>query len=66
MILDIQILYKAYILLLEVNQRMSDDFEVIYAKEGKELTTLVQEWINENIENITSKCRQIELQRRKN
>ena len=66
MILDIQILYKAYSLLLEVNQRMSDDFEVIYAKEGKELTTLVQEWINENIENITSKCRQIELQRRKN
>ena len=66
MILDIQILYKAYSLLLEVNQRMSDYFEVIYAKEGKELTTLVQEWINENIENITSKCRQIELQRRKN
>ena len=41
---------------------MSDDFEVIYAKEGKELTNLIQEWINENIENITSKCRQIELQ----
>ena len=45
---------------------MSDDFEVIYAKEGKELTNLIQEWINENIENITCKCRQIELQYRQN
>lgn len=45
---------------------MSDDFEVIYAKEGKDLTNLVQEWINENIENITYECKQIELQFRQN
>ena len=45
---------------------MSDDFEVIYTKEGKELTSLIQEWINENIESITCKCSQIELQYRQN
>ena len=44
---------------------MSDDFEVIYANEGKELTNLIQEWINENIENITYKCRTIEFNKDK-
>lgn len=45
---------------------MSEDFEEIYAKDGKKLTNLIQEWINENIENITSKCRQIELRSKQN
>lgn len=45
----------------EVNL-MSEDFKEIYAKEEKELTELVQEWINENGENITCKSRQMELQ----
>lgn len=45
---------------------MSDDFKEIYAKEEKELTNLVQEWINENIENIICKCRKIELQYKQN
>ncbi len=45
---------------------MSEDFKEIYAKEEKELTNLVQEWINENIENITCKSKEIELQYRQN
>jgi hypothetical protein len=45
---------------------MSEDFKEIYAKEEIELTNLVQEWINENIENITCKCRKIELQYKQN
>ena len=40
---------------------MSKDIIEIYAKDNKELTLLVQEWINENIENITCKIRNIEL-----
>lgn len=35
---------------------MSEDFKEIYANDEKDLTELVQEWINENIENITYKC----------
>ena len=45
---------------------MSEDFKEIYAKEGKDLTMLVQEWINENIEYITYKSRIVELQYRQN
>ena len=45
---------------------MSEDFKEIYAKEEKELTNLVQEWINENIENITYKSKELELQYRQN
>lgn len=40
---------------------MSDDFKEIYAKEGMDLTSLVQEWVNENIENIICKCRKIDM-----
>ena len=40
---------------------MSEDLIEIYAKEEKELTSLVQEWINENIDTITCKLRNIEL-----
>lgn len=40
---------------------MSDDFKEIYAKESRDLTSLVQEWINENIENIICKCRGIDM-----
>ena len=36
---------------------MSDDIKEIYAEEGKELTSLIQEWVNENIEVIIGKCR---------
>ena len=45
---------------------MNDNFEEIYAKEEKEITTLFQEWINENIENITCKIREAELQYKQN
>lgn len=45
---------------------MSENFNEIYAKEEKDLTLLVQEWINENIEDITCKCRKIELQFKQN
>lgn len=45
---------------------MSEDFKEIYAKEEKELTELIQEWINENIDNITCKARKIELKCKQN
>lgn len=45
---------------------MSEDFKEIYSKEENDLTNLVQEWINENIENITCKCRKTELQYEQN
>lgn len=45
---------------------MSEEFKEIYAKEKIEINDLVQEWINENIENITCKCRKIELQYKQN
>ena len=45
---------------------MINDFEEIYSNDKKELTNLVQEWINENIENITCKSRGTELQYRQN
>lgn len=44
---------------------MSEDFIEIYAKEEKELTSLVQEWINENIETITCKIRDVDLKHNK-
>ena len=31
---------------------MREDFEVIYSENGKNLTTLIQEWINENYDNL--------------
>ena len=62
---DVMKKFFKHIVLLEV-KKMSDDFREIYTKDGKDLTSLVQEWINENIENITCKCRQIELQCRQN
>ena len=37
---------------------MKENIKEIYAKEGKELTELIQEWINENIDNILAKQRQ--------
>ena len=57
---------------------MSEEFKEIYAKEKIELNDLVQEWINETKkessdvrtitppENITCKCRKIELQYKQN
>lgn len=45
---------------------MSEDFEEIYAKDEKDLTTLVQEWIDGNIEKITCRCIKIELQCKQN
>ena len=41
---------------------MSDDFEEIYLESGKDITTLIQEWINENFDNLVrnSKCKEIE------
>lgn len=45
---------------------MSEDFKEIYANEEKDLTELVQEWINENIESITCICTKIELQCKQN
>lgn len=45
---------------------MSEDFKEIYAKEGKELTKLIQEWVNENIQEITCKCKKTELQYNRN
>ena len=44
---------------------MSEDFIEIYAKEEKELTSLVQEWIDENIEIITCKIRDVDLKHNK-
>ena len=35
---------------------MCEDFEVIYSRDGKNLTTLVQEWINENYDNLVRHC----------
>ena len=31
---------------------MTDDFEEEYLESGKVLTTLIQEWINENFDNL--------------
>ena len=45
---------------------MNYDFEEIFAEDGKNLTTLVQEWINENIENITCKIKKAKLEENKN
>ena len=45
---------------------MSNNFEEIYSNGEKELANLVQEWINENIENITCKSRETKLQYRQN
>ena len=45
---------------------MSEDFKEIYAKEEKELTELIQEWINENIDIITCKTIKMELQCKQN
>lgn len=41
---------------------MSEDVKQIYAKEEKDITILIQEWINENIENITCKIKITELE----
>ena len=62
---DVIKFFLKHIVLLE-EKKMSEYFREIYAKDGKDLTSLVQEWINENIENITCKCRKIELQCRQN
>ena len=45
---------------------MNYDFEEIFAEDEKDLTTLVQEWINENIENMTCKIRKTKLEENKN
>lgn len=40
---------------------MSYDFEEIYLESGKDLTTLIQEWINENYDNLVRQCKAEEL-----
>ena len=35
---------------------MGEDFKEIYLNGEKNITTLVQEWINENYENLVEKC----------
>lgn len=45
---------------------MKENIMEIYAKDEKDLTTLVQEWIDGNIEKITCRCIKIELQCKQN
>lgn len=45
---------------------MCEDFKEMYAKDGKEISILIQEWINENIDKITYKCKQTESEYRQN
>ena len=45
---------------------MKENIKEINAKEGKEITELIQEWINENIYNMTCKIRTTELQCKEN
>ena len=45
---------------------MNEDTEQIYAKEEKDIAILIQEWINENIENITCKIKTTELECNRN
>lgn len=40
---------------------MNINFEEIYAKDNKELTSLIQEWIDENINEITCEINNREL-----
>ena len=40
---------------------MADDFEEIYLGSGKNITTLIQEWINENYDNLVRQCKNEEL-----
>lgn len=40
---------------------MSDDFEQIYLENGKDLNMLIQEWINENYDNLVRQCNSKEL-----
>ena len=41
---------------------MSDDFEENYFESGKEITTLIQEWINENYDNLVRQCKLKEIE----
>ena len=41
---------------------MCEDFEVIYSENGKNLTTLIQEWINENYDNLVRHCEDKDLE----
>ena len=41
---------------------MREDFEIICSKDGKDLTTLIQEWINENYDNLVRHCEDKDLE----
>lgn len=45
---------------------MNEYIEQVYAKEGKDIAILIQEWINENIENTTCKIKTTELECNRN
>jgi len=45
---------------------VQENFHEIYAKDKKDLTTLIQEWIDENIEYISCKCINRELEYKHN
>lgn len=40
---------------------MADNFEEIYLESGKDITTLIQEWINENYDNLVRQCKLKEI-----
>lgn len=41
---------------------MTDDFEEIYLESEKDITTLIQEWINENYDNLVRQCKCKEIE----
>ena len=40
---------------------MMDNFKEKYLERGKDLTLLIQEWINENYDNLVRQCNSKEL-----